>query len=575
MDPAEQIRVLAGRYRLDSVIGRGGMGVVWRARDQMLNRDVAVKEIVWAMHLDEEEREDARRRAIVEARTAAQLSHPNVVRIYDILTENGRPWIVMEYLPYRSLRDIVREDGPLDPGAAAQIGLGVLAALGAAHAEGILHRDVKPANVLVGPHGRVVLTDFGIARAADSTASTASGAVVGSPPYIAPERARGGQAGVPGDMWGLGATLYTAVEGRPPFEADSALATLAAVVAEDPEPVPRAGPLWPVIEGLLRKDPDQRLDAAGAGRMLAGMADGGPASPALVASAPADGGGPASPALVAPEPADGGGPASPAPRTPEPADGDWPTSRAPVPPELPARSAGGGGRRRSWRAPAIAAAAALVVIGAASAAGALWTSGSPHHGTSAAGRHSPGHSHSPARSSPSRPASSPAGVRSPSPSAPATTAAGGYGALPAGFRRFTDSTGFSIGVPRDWRISHAGHYVYITDPSNAGIYLLIDQSDQPKPDPLADWEQQQASRAGGYPDYHLVRLESIHYPQAEKAADWEFTYTRNGEPTHVLNRNVLANPRHAYALYWTTPDSDWSSYYRFFRAFAGTFRPAP
>jgi hypothetical protein len=120
-----------------------------------------------------------------------------------------------------------------------------------------------------------------------------------------------------------------------------------------------------------------------------------------------------------------------------------------------------------------------------------------------------------------------------------------------------------------------GHYVYVRDPANAGIYLLIDQSDQPKSDPLADWEQQQANRAGSYPDYHLIRLESVSYPQAEKAADWEFTYDRNGVPVHVLNRNVLANAAHAYALYWSTPQSDWASYYHYFTAFASSFRPAP
>ncbi|MBO0821948.1 MAG: serine/threonine protein kinase, partial [Nocardiopsaceae bacterium] len=288
MDPAEQeqVRVLAGRYRLGSVIGQGGMGAVWQARDQLLNRDVAVKEIVWPPHLSDADREVARRRAVQEAQMAARLSHPNVVGIYDIIDSDDRPWIVMELVPYPSLRDIVRDDGPLEPGEAARIGLGILAALGAAHAEGVLHRDVKPANVLVGPDGRVVLTDFGIARAADSTAMTASGSIVGSPPYISPERARGGQAGTPGDMWGLGVTLYVAVEGRVPFERDDPISTLAAVVAEDPEPASRAGPLWPVITGLLRKDPDERLDAFGAGRVLRGVADSG-RTPALGSARPA------------------------------------------------------------------------------------------------------------------------------------------------------------------------------------------------------------------------------------------------------------------------------------------------
>ena len=130
-------------------------------------------------------------------------------------------------------------------------------------------------------------------------------------------------------------------------------------------------------------------------------------------------------------------------------------------------------------------------------------------------------------------------------------------------------------MPQGWRISHSGHYVYLTDPSNSGVYLLIDQSDQPKPDPLADWRQQAANRSGSYPGYHLIRLESVAYPQAERAADWEFTYDRNGVLVHILNRNIRANARHAYALYWSTPEAEWSADYHYFQAFAATFSPAP
>ncbi len=176
----------------------------------------------------------------------------------------------MEFLPYKSLRDILDRGRPAPPARAAHIGLGVLGALSAAHAEGILHRDVKPANILVGPDGRVVLTDFGIARAAGSPTLTADGTVLGSPSYIAPERARGGQsgAGAPGDLWALGASLFAAVEGHPPFERDGALATLTAVVADEPEEAPHAGPLEPVISGLLQKDPARRLEAAEAEQLL-------------------------------------------------------------------------------------------------------------------------------------------------------------------------------------------------------------------------------------------------------------------------------------------------------------------
>jgi hypothetical protein len=161
-----------------------------------------------------------------------------------------------------------------------------------------------------------------------------------------------------------------------------------------------------------------------------------------------------------------------------------------------------------------------------------------------------------------------------SPSSAASRSSGST-ALPAGYYRFTNSTGFSIGVPRGWQISHDGHYVYIRDPANSGIFLLIDQSDQPRPNPLADWQQQAANRQGTYPGYHLILLRAVRYTQAEKAADWEFTYNRNGVTVQVLNRNILANARHAYALYWSTPVSDWNAYYHYFQVFAASFRPAP
>lgn len=355
MGAPEQVRVLAGRYRLDSVIGRGGMGIVWHAQDQLLNRDVAVKELGWAAHLEDEEAEAARRGALREARTAARLSHPNVVSIFDIITEDDRPWIVMEYLPYPSLRDIVREDGALTPAVTAHVGLGILAALDAAHSQGILHRDVKPGNVLVGPDGSAVLTDFGIARAADSQVTTTAGTILGSPSYISPERARAEKTGPPGDMWGLGATLYTAVEGHPPFERGSAVATLTAVVMDDPAPTSQAGPLDPVISGLLRKDPDERLDVAAVHRMLANVATSTGLNPVLAGTGPN--------ALLA-----GTGPNQRL--NPGSVPGE-PTPPEPVEPPRESSRREAGRPRRSWAATAIAVAAAVAAIGAALAIGVL------------------------------------------------------------------------------------------------------------------------------------------------------------------------------------------------------------
>jgi eukaryotic-like serine/threonine-protein kinase len=699
MDTVEHARLLAGRYRLDSVIGRGGMGTVWRARDELLNRDVAVKEIAWPPSLDEAERLTVRRRALREAQMAARLRHPGVVLIYDIIEEDDRPWIVMELLRYRSLRDIVVEDGPLPPAQAAQLGLGILAALRAAHAEGVLHRDVKPANILAGPDGRVVLTDFGIARAADSPTLTNSGLLIGSPSYIAPEHARGGHASPAGDLWGLGACLYMAVEGRPPFEREGALATLTAVVVDEPDPAPHAGALSPVISGLLRKDPARRFgpdetermlrrvapEGGGRPRWLGGLtrrassvaapwspaepsahhaaampalppdAQQAPPPPAPEQPVPAAQAPPApatSPQAVIPATEPEGQPAAmPAqrpdpevprdretvawesratkaedfgPRAPEvlPREAELPepeVSRLPLPeppvpeppvpeppvleppfpeppvsePLVPESPVPEPPRRGSRRTRGLLAAAAAV-IAAAGTAVALTLNGSPGH-PSASPPVSPrpsastGSAGSPASrsgtaASPSGSATSPSGrpsgsATSPS-AAPSSPSSGppagstGGGALPVGYYRFTNSTGFSIGVPQGWQISHVGHYVYIRNPANSGIYLLIDQSDSPKADPLADWRQQEANRAGTYAGYHRIRLESVNYPPAEKAADWEFTYYSNGVLTHVLNRNVRANAHHAYALYWATPQGDWSADYHYFQAFAATFRPA-
>jgi len=266
-------RFLAGRYRLRTELGSGGMGTVWLAQDELLDRQVAVKEISPPPEVSESEREVLRQRTLREARTAARLSHPNVVAIYDVVEDGGRPWIVMALIRARSLWEIVQEDGPLTPPEAAKVALQVLAALDAAHALGIMHRDVKPGNVLIDDGGRAVLTDFGIARADDSPTITSTGVLVGSPSYIAPERARGERGGIASDLWSLGATLYAAVEGRPPYDRPGALATLTAVVTEDPDPPSCLGPLWPVIQGLLDRDPARRLGSAAAEPMLRRIAE--------------------------------------------------------------------------------------------------------------------------------------------------------------------------------------------------------------------------------------------------------------------------------------------------------------
>lgn len=288
--PLGQGRLVAGRHLLVEQIGRGGMGTVWHAHDQVLDREVALKEVAIPFGLSDEERETAFRRAFREARAAARLRHPNIVTIFDVVEDGGSPWIVMDLVRARSLEAVVRAEGPIDERRAAHIGLRILDALRVAHAAGVVHRDVKPANVLVADNGEVVLTDFGIALTAGETVLTRSGTLVGSPAYIAPERLQGGAATPSGDLWSLGATLFTAVEGVPPYNRAEPLAVLGAVLTQEPDPVRRARALAPVISGLLVKDPARRMPAAVCADMLA-AATRPPAPPA--ASAPRATAGPA------------------------------------------------------------------------------------------------------------------------------------------------------------------------------------------------------------------------------------------------------------------------------------------
>lgn len=666
--PKGHDRLLAGRYRLVRALGTGGMGTVWLAHDELLYRQVAVKEVFPPAEMNQFERDMLRQRTLREARTAARLSHPNVVTIYDVVDDDDQPWIVMQLVSARSLREIVEQDGPLPPRQVARVALQVLAALRAAHALGIVHRDVKPGNVLIESDGRAVLADFGIARVQDYSTITTAGVIVGSPSYIAPERAYGERGGPESDLWSLGATIYSAVEGRPPYDRTSPLATLMAVVTQDPDRASRSGPLWPVISGLLCRDPARRLGAAEAGFMLRGVAemndtktsplpasadgDAGTAAPggrlehaertrafhphlqhpttplpeevvpsytatrddpARTAAAglpgtsampsateervPADSSdGSAKPrtsgaepragiaALDAPAPGEISEPA--AHPAPAPAEGSPVAVRHPLIPGLGDQSTSAPrpptGRAAKQRPTLMWMAAGILALIAAS--GVALVVGTPgHHAALAPPRRdrpasSPASSKSAASGSPPSSSSSPAPLsHSAEPSSraavPPSEPGTGAQAVPAGYHRYHDPTGFSVAVPDRWAVSHQGIDVYVTSPSQ-GSFLLIDQTSHPRPDPLTDWRQQEANRIGTYPGYHRIRLEAINYPQAEKAADWEFTYYRNGVYTHVLNRNILASSQHAYALYWSTPQSEWNADFRIFEVFARTFQPA-
>ncbi|RMB87883.1 serine/threonine-protein kinase [Streptomyces shenzhenensis] len=261
-------RLLAGRYRLGEVLGRGGMGTVWRAEDETLGRTVAVKELRFPSNIDEDEKRRLITRTLREAKAIARIRNNSAVTVFDVVDEDDRPWIVMELVEGKSLAEVIREDGLLEPKRAAQVGLAILDVLRSAHREGILHRDVKPSNVLIAEDGRVVLTDFGIAQVEGDPSITSTGMLVGAPSYISPERARGHKPGPAADLWSLGGLLYAAVEGVPPYDKGSAIATLTAVMTEPLEEPKNAGPLKDVIHGLLTKDAAKRLDDAGARALL-------------------------------------------------------------------------------------------------------------------------------------------------------------------------------------------------------------------------------------------------------------------------------------------------------------------
>ena len=549
------VRLLAGRYRLLQPLGQGGMGVVWRSRDELLGRDVAVKEVLIPPELSHGERETLRERTLREARSAARLSHPNVVTIFDVVEEAGRPWIVMEFVASRSLAEVLREDGPLPPRQVAEVGRQVLAALRVAHAAGVLHRDVKPSNVLLGRDGRVVLTDFGIATLEGDPSLTTSGMLLGSPAFIAPERVQARGTGPESDLWSLGATLYTAVEGRPPYDRGAPLPTLAAVVTETADPPRLAGPAWPVIERLLRKDPAERIGAEEADRLLRNLASASDQAEQVPRAwqRPA-----APPPTVAAHDGEGG-------------DGER-TSLLPIYPAGLVRTVREPGRRLTLRPVAIAV-ALLAAVGFGW--GTLrWSEngdrgdGQPAADTTRSGQPSASRPTSTAPSNPPSATQSQPPTQPPSP--PSTGPTVGSATLPAGFERYRDRTGFSLAVPAGWNITRQSGRVYFREPEGSRL-LIIDQTDDPKPDPVADWEQQEQARRDGYPDYRRIHIGPVDYFQS--AADWEFTYAGRHGRVHVLIRGTVTSPRQAYGIYWSTADGRWQDSLRYWRTFTETFRP--
>lgn len=552
------------------------MGVVWAATDELLGRAVAVKEVIPPPGLTAEQAELTRSRSLREARAAARITSRSAVSVYDVVEEDGRPWIVMELLDATPLSELINSGGPLPPRRVAEIASQLLDALTAAHASGVLHRDVKPSNVMIAADGRVVLTDFGIAALDGDPSITTTGVLIGSAAYIAPERAQGDPASPASDLWSLGCTMFTALEGHPPFDRGGSMATLSAVLSHDPLPAPSAGPLAPVLEGLLRKNPRLRLSAADTDRLLrASMAA--PAAPTRVetrpARAPLPGRSAGVPPVAAGRPPSAGTavPAAPVPPTARPASrpgGSAPPTGQSAP--RPVRS------RPASRVLLAALAAATLALAAIIVVGILTTNDDPNQ--TATPQTQP--SVETSTSDPAPETSDPASETSES--TDATTDPGSSSAeptetesagLPDGFQLYEDETGFSLAVPVDWEVTKEGPRTDFTEPGT-GRFLRVDQTQDPQPDPVADWENQEASVSQRLSGYELIRIDPVEYRDYD-AADWEFTWVPDdGAALHVLNRNLITGPDRAYALYWNTPADQWEDSLPLFDTFAETFQPA-
>ncbi|MDI5972747.1 serine/threonine-protein kinase [Streptomyces sp. SL13] len=551
---ARQGDTVAGRYLLGERIGYGGMGTVWRATDRTLNRQVAVKELRVTDEPSEDDRRVQADRALREARSAARIKHPNVVTLHDVIVgPDERPWLVMELVEGRSLGQLLSADGPLPPREAARVGAALASALGAAHARGVLHRDVKPANVLLERGtGRVVLTDFGIAQLPDGTALTVAGEFVGSPEYTAPERMTGEPATPACDMWSLGVLLYAAVTGRSPFRRDAIAAVLHAVLHAPVIPPPGTGRLGPVIGRLLERDAAARPAAPQAARLLASAAsapepeperpapaapDGPPAPPTAEAAAasrtvstpsrPNTVPRPAAPRAdtPSPDPTPSPSPAlsvSPAPSPslsstsstppPTPAPAAPAPSSAPTPPPTPPPVP----RRGSRVAGAVAAAVVLLAAGGTAGVLAAWHGGGGDR----------------ARGTPSDAAHPP-----------------GSGTAPAGFRYVHDAAGFALDVPDGFTRSPQPPRVFYLSAGQAfRLGIRRQKPDASGPYGVMTAEADAAAHPSGTPPYPGYRDGSVtrttHAGQA--AAQWEFTWNGFGD-----------GPRRTYDLCWNRDGVMW------------------
>ncbi|MET9603801.1 serine/threonine-protein kinase [Streptomyces sp. NPDC006512] len=518
--------VLAGRYRLVEPIGRGGMGRVWRAHDELLHRTVAVKELTAGLYVAQADREVLHARTQKEARAAARIQHPAVVTVHDVLEHDDRPWIVMEYIDGPSLAEAAKAAGRIEPREAARIGLHVLGALRAAHAVGVLHRDVKPGNVLLAKDGRVLLTDFGIAAIEGDSSITRTGELVGSIDYLAPERVTGGVPDPSSDLWSLGATLYTAVEALSPFRRTSPISSLQAVVNDEPPALRQSGALGPVITALLRKDPAERPSAAEAEQMLLEAMEGREPKSAH-AYVPTR--------AVTPEERDPLGSDAAQPEAqPEPPAGPTATTALTEPPAAPAASGPG----RLKRAAVVAVVAAL--LGGGGVFGVLTYLDGRGEGE----------------------AGDKGGTASQS-SSPGVPASGGDAAtrpVPTGWSRVQDPEGFTLFVPDGWRRQMNGTQIdYTPDNGRHVLRIAIDPTpDYPNPYMhVLDMERQVKERM----DYKREILRQNSFRDTALGALWDFTWTEKVEypgPRRAIEQMYVTPDGVEYAVYMAGPAADWT-----------------
>ncbi|MFJ1745611.1 serine/threonine-protein kinase [Streptomyces sp. NPDC088116] len=604
--------LLAGRYRLGEAIGSGGMGKVWRAQDELLHRTVAVKELTAGRYASEADRAVLHQRTQKEARAAARITHPGVVTVHDVLDHDDRPWIVMQYVDGPSLADVTKESGPVGTREAARVGIEVLAALSAAHAAGVLHRDVKPGNVLLARDGRVLLTDFGIAAIEGDSTITRTGEIVGSIDYLAPERVRGADPGPASDLWSLGVTLYAAVQGTSPFRRTSPLSTMQAVVTEEPIHPELAGPLAPVISALLSKDPQERPSASRVEQLLrAVMRDqstAGTGADATTRVTPDDERQSAAGYLPKAAPMPMPMPMPAATSTPVTGAGTWPGaesgsgsgasssgasgSRAsssgwgtgsgpgtagsgagagggagsgPVSAASASATASGaagdsGGRGR-WRTTAVAVVIAAVLGGGVGYAALKYAEGT---GIGSSG----------SDTTAGQSAGDGTGEGTDEGTAAGTGDAGG---VPEGWERVEAPEGFSLNVPSGWERQMDGNQIDFT-PDN-GVHLIRISIGKPDfENPYQHMKSMERS-VQKFPDYERVKMAPNAFRDKARAALWEFTWTgENGAPgkRHAIDQVYYSDDSSTeYAIYMSSPEEDWDTTRKQFDAVLRSWQPPP